>query len=294
MKTLIKKPELLVEDFVKSIDIKDCARFSDIYPKVGKYVSGYDRGLNSIVKEIEESFRPELFSMPTLAKITHKKYKYVIIDGNNRITALKRIWKSGLINAKVLENQSPNEQAQLYLDLNEKRGNVSFKERFKARVFMEDEDAIQIVKTCMKYQVSIPDVIPTGIVSTIGLHDLHTCHKNGTLDRVLNTLMNGFEEFVSDESQSKYILHRPSLRVMNNFYRLFPDSSNVDHLVNRLQSKRLRTDEWLITPIELITQLKQNQAMGGNGVPVVLDIYNYTLNGSSRLTPTVNLWKYTK
>ena len=92
MKTLIKKPELLVEDFVKSIDIKDCARFSDIYPKVGKYVSGYDRGLNSIVKEIEESFRPELFSMPTFAYQVSGEYSMIMSAvKNNHLEELDTI-----------------------------------------------------------------------------------------------------------------------------------------------------------------------------------------------------------
>ena len=295
MKTLLetfKQDKLLFPHHLEIVDIKDCYRFDDVYPN-GDWglVDSYARDLNRYKNEVKNNFRSELFNMPTLARLS--KRKLVIIDGNNRITAMKEIHKKGLIVAKVHNQMDIYEQADLFLDLNEKSSKVTLKQRFKAKVFMGDPESCEVYRILESFNIHVDGVIDGNIpIKNIG--DIMQVHRKGNLVKVLSTLLRAFEEYVGDKIQHRFIVHRNTLRAVHQFYDMFKDTSDEDTLVDRLQQNRQRTKERLVTPMSLADNLEHARRLDKfGGISYMLEIYNYGFKGSKRLTPTKSIWKYT-
>jgi len=293
MKTVLEKKDgLLFDHHLEVVDIKDCYRFDEVYPN-GDWglVDSYARDLNKFKDEIKEDFRPELFGIPTLARLS--KRKLVIIDGNNRITAMKEIHKKGLIIAKVYDDMNIYTQADLFLDLNEKSSKVTLKQRFKAKVFMGDEKSCEVYKILESFNIHVDGVIDGDIpIKNIG--DIMQVHRKGNLVKVLSTLLRAFDKYIGDEVQHKFIVHRNTLRAVNQFYKLFPDSSDEDTLVDRMQQAKRGTNEPLVIPMSLADNLEHARRLDKfGGVSYMLEIYNYGLIGSKRLAPSKSIWKYT-
>ena len=295
MKTLLetfKQDKLLFPHHLEIVDIKDCYRFDDVYPN-GDWglVDSYARDLNRYKNEVKNNFRSELFNMPTLARLS--KRKLVIIDGNNRITAMKEIHKKGLIVAKVHNQMDIYEQADLFLDLNEKSSKVTLKQRFKAKVFMGDPESCEVYRILESFNIHVDGVIDGNIpIKNIG--DIMQVHRKGNLVKVLSTLLRAFEEYVGDKIQHRFIVHRNTLRAVHQFYDMFKDTSDEDTLVDRLQQNRQRTKERLVTPMSLADNLEHARRLDKfGGISYMLEIYNYGFKGSIRLTPTKSIWKYT-
>ena len=287
-----KQEELLFDHHLEVVDIKDCYRFDEVYPN-GDWglVDSYARDLNKFKDEIKEDFRPELFGIPTLARISKKKL--VIIDGNNRITAMKEIKKKGLIVAKVHNDMDIYTQADLFLDLNEKSSKVNLKQRFKAKVFMGEPLACEVYRILESFNIHVDGVIDGDIpIKNIG--DIMQVHRKGNLIKVLSTLLRAFEEYVGDKIQHRFIVHRNTLRAVHQFYDMFKDTSDEDTLVDRLKQNRQRTKERLVTPMSLADNLEHARRLDRfGGISYMLEIYNYGFKGSKRLTPTRSIWKYT-
>jgi len=296
MKTLLenyKQDKLLFPHHLEIVDIKDCYRFDDVYPN-GDWglVDSYARDLNRYKNEVKNNFRSELFNMPTLARLS--KRKLVIIDGNNRITAMKEIHKKGLIVAKVHNQMDIYEQADLFLDLNEKSSKVTLKQRFKAKVFMGDPESCEVYRILESFKIHVEGVID-GDIPIKNLGDILLIYRQGNLVKVLSTLLRAFDKYIGDKDEHHMIVTRNNLRAVNWFYKLFPDTSDEDTLVSRMRQKKRGSEEPLVTPMRLNDTCERARRFDKHGgASYVLELNNYGLVGSSRLAPPTSLWRYTK
>ena len=206
---------------------------------------------------------------------------------------MKEIHKKGLIVAKVHNQMDIYEQADLFLDLNEKSSKVTLKQRFKAKVFMGDPESCEVYRILESFNIHVDGVIDGNIpIKNIG--DIMQVHSKGNLVKVLSTLLRAFEEYVGDKIQHRFIVHRNTLRAVHQFYDMFKDTSDDDTLVDRLQQNRQRTKERLVTPMSLADNLEHARRLDKfGGISYMLEIYNYGFKGSKRLTPTKSIWKYT-
>ena len=287
-----KQDKLLFNHHLEIVDIKDCYRFDEVYPN-GDWglVDSYARDLNKYKNEVKNNFRSELFNMPTLARLS--KRKLVIIDGNNRITAMKEIHKKGLIVAKVHNQMGIYEQADLFLDLNEKSSKVTLKQRFKAKVFMGDTEACEVYRILESFKIHVEGVID-GDIPIKNLGDILLIYRQGNLVKVLSTLLRAFDKYIGDEDEHHMIVTRNNLRAVNWFYKTFSDTSDEDTLVGRMQQKKRGSEEVLVTPMRLNDTCERARRFDKKGgASYVLEIYNYGLIGSKRLVPPPLMWTYT-
>jgi|5B_taG_2_1085324.scaffolds.fasta_scaffold07604_3 hypothetical protein len=285
------KPQKLVEVETEWVNINDCVAFSKAFPKVGKYVKGYDRALDKIT-EIEKDFNPRLFGRPIVTKVNHTKYKYVIIDGNNRISALKLLHKKtgGLVEVEVIETKTTAEEVQAFLDVNLRLRRLSFKEQFRARLFMEEPEAVGIYLQLKKYGISvkgIDDVLTDKVL--VSLWDYQNAYKRNPVacHKYIQTMNEAFEEYFDDDDQETYIFSSKNIRAGTSFFNNHPEAK-VSRMVEKLKKMtRHATKEKNVrkyTPNKLHSLIEQWYSLDGqNGSTTYYKIYNEDMMGSDKL-----------
>ena len=304
------KPEKLVEVETGWVNINDCVPYSKAFPKGGKFVKGYDRKMQKTkyynvstnsVASIVKDFKPHLFGRPIVVKVKHAKYKYVIVDGNHRIEALKQLKKNGgLIEVQILEPNSVADEVMAFLDVNLKLRRLTFKEQFNARLFKEEEKAVGLYLQLQKYGVSIIGIDEKLTERTLdALWDFHQAYEKDSqsTDKCLETLTNAFDDYFST-TEWKYILSSRVIRAVSRFYKAFPDSAEVERLVKKLtkmeldeRGKKVRkyTPNKLQALVESVYSIDKN-----NGATAILKFYNEDLKGSKRLEINKPIVPYTK
>ena len=284
------KPEKLEVGEMADVNINDCVAFSKAFPRVGKYVNGYDRDLE-MVKKIKANFKKVLFGRPVVKRINHTKYKYVIIDGNNRITALKQLKNQpDVIEVQVLDAETTDEEVMTFLDLNLELRRLSFKEQFKAKLFMEQQEAVDIYLQLKEHGISVAgiDSKHTDKVLT-SLWDFQQAFRKSpkATDTFLEVMIKAFPEYFDDDDQETYIFSSRNIRAGSTFFRDNPEAK-PERMIEKLQkltnhaikNKRVRK----YTPNKLQSKVERWYSLdNSNGATAYHKIYNEDLGGSYKL-----------
>ena len=288
--TRTKKSDRLIVGETEWVDVKDCVPFSKAFPKVGKYVKGYDRELETVDK-IKRDFKPHLFGRPLVTRIEHAKYKYVIIDGNNRVSALRKLKdQPDIFEAQIMETDSIHEEVQAFLDLNLESKRLSFKEQFKARLYREEPEAVAIYLLLKHFGISVKGVDEklTDKVLT-SLWDFQMAYRKDpkATHTFLEVMIKAFPEYFDDDDQEAYIFSSRNIRAGTTFFRLHPEAKpkrmieKLNKMVKHsVKNKLVRK----YTPNKVYSLVEKWYSLDRrNGATAYRDIYNEDLGGSDKL-----------
>ena len=288
--TKTKKSDRLIVGETEWVDVKDCVPYSKAFPKQGKYVKGYDRKLE-MVNKIKGYFKPHLFGRPIVTRIEHSKYKYVIIDGNNRISALKQLKKQPtIIEVQIIKTKSIHDEVQAFLDVNHESRRLSFKEQFRARLHREEREAEAIHLLLKKFGISVKDVDEklTDKVLT-SLWDFQQAYRKNpkATETFVEVMIKAFSEYFDDDAQETYIFSSRNIRAGTTFFRDNPEAK-PERMIEKLQkltnhaikNKRVRK----YTPNKLQSKVERWYSLdNSNGATAYHKIYNEDLGGSYKL-----------
>ena len=288
--TKTKNSDRLIVGETDWVDVKDCVPFSKAFPKVGKYVKGYDRELE-MVSTIKANFKPHLFGRPIVTRIKHAKYKYVIIDGNNRISALKKLKNQpDIIEVQIMETNSIQDEVQAFLDLNLELRRLSFKEQFKARLYKEEPEAEAIHLLLKQFGISVKgvDEVLTDKV-LVSLWDFQQAFRKcpEACKKYLQTMDGAFSEYFDDDEQETYIYASRQIRAGTTFYRIYPEAKPKRMIEKLKKMIRHSVKNKLVrkyTPNKLQSSVEKWYSLDGrSGSTAYRGIYNEDLGGSDKL-----------
>ena len=147
----------------------------------------YQRGIKmSLVQSIANEWRDEACGMIIVSK--RKNGRMFVVDGQHRMAAAKMIGKTHLP-ARIVEDHSPKQEAELRLQTNMKR-NESAAERFKAQLIAEVPESVAILKIVrsFKAKLALEGIKEDSITAISAIEKLYRYDKGSTLRSVLATL----------------------------------------------------------------------------------------------------------
>ena len=176
MKTLkeIKKELKLNTADIRKVDIFKCVE----HPEYGRNSNKDLASFKGMADYIKTDFDGKLFQMPTVMDISKEvgEERYEVLDGNNRIQAIKDIClaekeSSFKLQVRVLPLQDVIERAELFVRLNDKAKPVSPRQKFKAYVVAKREKWLELVDTVRQFDLSIQalDGLGTGLPTFKGV-----------------------------------------------------------------------------------------------------------------------------
>ena len=188
---------------------------------------GYQRDVNEQkVAGIAGRFDPSAFG---ILIISCRDGSYVIIDGQHRLLAWRKIGASAFVPCLVLHNLSRTDEAGLFLKYNDHPG-VTALDRFKARLYKGDADALDIERAAQATGYRLPFGEGNGdtIRAVQALDDLYRRGGYSLLADTLSVLRAAWQ----DDAGATY---GGIIAGLGDFLRRFGDSAKQSVLVRAMR-----------------------------------------------------------
>lgn len=190
-------------------------------------------------EKMAENFQPQALGLITASKRTDGHL--YCLDGGHRISAARKADYDGLIATRVFENLTLEEEAQLFLSLNNSRA-VQAIDRFKVRVTKGERSAVAINDVLRAYDLHVEwaNNESLGVISAIGalekVYGGAGVWKPGEypdlVDKVIRTLSRAYGEKAERATYSKLLLEGLGI-----FIATFGARIDYDRLVTTLQGQ---------------------------------------------------------
>jgi len=221
--------------------------------------------------------------MKTRLGISHDpSYKmYEIIDGNHRKTVLQDLFGEGTKwECIVLENLSYKERAEYFEAYNKDRRNLSYVDKFRARLEYQEAEATAIKRIANDNHLLLSDIdvgrphtMRFGICMAIS--SLEKNYRTGTLAVSLDILYNAYSNAPASYSAHAYGSY--SLRHLDSFIRTYEneyDKLRLITVIKKLDSYFLNSE----------SNVNQDKSIKAKIVPMKLvELYNNKLGQDKRL-----------
>jgi len=182
----------------------------------------YQRPLNSkLMQHLAKHFNWKLFGIPTVGR--RRIGGLYIIDGHHRVEALHRRGFMGELLCLIVDT-TPEEEAEIFWQVQEYRRSIQPLERFKAKLFAHDCSAVEIQNVCLSLGITIPQQYkgksrPAKYCeAVVALEEVHD-GKNGN-----ETLYLILEALISIWPDAPDALSGIAIRGMRLFFRRWPDA----------------------------------------------------------------------
>ena len=114
----------------------------------------YQRGLTKGVAQIVKNYNPVSFGVPLVAQ--RGDGSFWIVDGQQRIEALKRMGRHKNVRCEVFASQGPEHEARVFKEVNKNRVPLEPVQIFHAMLTAGDETCWAIKTTIEKHGFSVP------------------------------------------------------------------------------------------------------------------------------------------
>lgn len=175
----------------------------------------YQRALNmKNVNKIVKEFNPAKLGVLVVSK--HPEGSYAVLDGQHRLTALRRLGYDSA-NCIVLEGMSMQEEADYFRRQNENKQSLRITDTFNASLYAEDEESLEIKGLMDKYGFRFGKSGNPMCICAIGaLQTIIRSYNAQTLENVLRSIA---ETWPMDST----ILRREMLAGLAEFWHRFAE-----------------------------------------------------------------------
>lgn len=172
------------------------------------------------IERIKNDFDEAQFSV--LEASARDNGEFAIFDGQQRLEARLRRIREGMENGKVLlpslvhEGLTPEQEAELFVELQRNRRSITPIERFKARAFYNDPIAVGMTELAAKFRYKIG----TGPQSIQAVVACERAYRRGNLDKTFKVI----DVWRGDPGA----LDAPLLQGVSRFLDLYENEVNID------------------------------------------------------------------
>ena len=226
--------------------------------------------------KMAEDFQPQALGLVTASK-REDGHTYVL-DGSHRVSAARKARYDGLIACRLFENLTLQEEAQLFLSLNNSRA-VQAIDRFKVRVTQGEPVASGINKVLEHYGLHVDwaNNASLGTISAIGA--LEKVYKGAGIreegqypdlvDKLCDVLTKAYGK---DASADRSIFSATVVQGLGTFIAIYNKRIDMERLVTALQNT---TPRQIITNTRVLKDAKlKGSQMAMNAAQVILNLYN--------------------
>jgi len=221
-----------------------------------------------------DNFQPHALGLLTASKRTDGHI--YVLDGSHRVSAARKASYDGLLACRLFENLTLQEEAQMFLTLNNSRA-VQAIDRFKVRITQGEPVASGINKVLKAYGLHVDwaNNESLGVISAIGalekVYEGAGVREKGSypelVDKVIRTLHRAYGEKADRATYSKIILEGLGI-----FIATFGNQIDYDRLVYVLQGTSARQIA-VQTRAMRDARIKGGQ-LGNNAAAVLHRLYN--------------------
>lgn len=233
------------------------------------------RALNeSRADAMADNFQPHALGLLTASK--RADGHIYVLDGSHRVSAARKASYDGLLATRLFENLTLEEEASMFLTLNNSRA-VQAIDRFKVRITQNEPIASGINKVLKTYNLHVDwaNNESLGVISAIGaLESVYAgagVREPGQypdlVDKVVRTLSRAYGDKADRATYSKVMLEGLGI-----FIATFGSRIEFDHLVSALQAT---------VPRQIAAQTKamrdakvKGGQIGNNAAAVIHRLYN--------------------
>lgn len=190
---------------------------------------GYQRVLNMVnVKSIARNF--DIARLGVLVVSKHSDGTYAVLDGQHRLSAMRRIGKAAA-NCIVLEGLTVKQEADYFRRQNENKQALRITDTFNASIWAEDEESLKIKELVGKYGFRFgKSGSPMCICAIAALQQTVRIFSFDTLELVLATI-------AATWPNDTTILRREMLAGLAEFWSRFAEQITVQQFAARMMQK---------------------------------------------------------
>ena len=209
--------------------VRDAEQRIEMIPLNQISTEGYQRVLNMInVKKIARNF--DIAKLGVLVVSKHADGTYAVLDGQHRLSAMRRIGKVAA-NCIVLEGLTVQQEADYFRRQNENKQALRITDTFNASIWAEDAESLRITELVGKYGFRFgKSGIPMCICAIAALQKTVQLFGFDTLENVLATVA---ATWPTDTT----ILRREMLAGLAEFWSRFADQITVQQFASRMAQK---------------------------------------------------------
>tara|TARA_R100000773_G_C4202877_1_gene104739 strand:+ start:79 stop:921 length:843 start_codon:yes stop_codon:yes gene_type:complete len=238
----------------------------------------YQRNIdNRLVNNITKNYDSSMIGTITVTTDEElwEELSYEIIDGQNRVKAIKNVLGSNAtIQVNCIYNLNEEEKAKYFYELNKNRKSLSSMDLFKAKLVSGDKDSLNLHEICKQYECNILTI------DTNSKNNINTCrsiallqnlYKRNLLEDVLLVIQSAYNHN-NNENLAKGKFESRFLQNIATIINVYSKEINFERLVNVLSKNSVNNFN-----MEYNRQYSPDEIKNFSGCVLIVNAYNKNL-----------------